>query len=300
MNLRNLLPVGAALMVLSVTPSAAGADGKSDVKTGVGPGSVLVNVQKAPLQGKAPATSTQPPLTTSIQPQGSDGAPSLETFGRAEVASAPPLESLTDGVQGIDLYCTDGVQDLCQPTVLLGNTFDLLPDAPAAAVPAAAAAAPGPAQPQLTLAMIQQAFAQVPVPSSQIVVQPPDGETLVNFPTIYSTEAPSFVESLTLLGQQVDLYISPASYTWVHGDGTTQTTDDPGQAWQRGLDMSAYLSHEYDQTANGLDLRVDVTWTADFRVNGGAWQPVNGTVSVTGPSEQLDVLEADPLLVGRD
>lgn len=226
----------------------------------------------------------------------------LPTFGGAEVASSPPLESLTDGIQGIDLYCVDGVQDLCQPTVLLGNTFDLLPDTPPAVVPAAVAAAlgPGPAQPQLTLAMIQQAFAQVPVPSSQIVVQPPDGETLVNFPTIYSTEAPSFVESLTLLGRQVDLQISPATYTWVHGDGSTQTTDWPGRAWQRGVDMGEYLSHEYEHTARGLDLRVDVTWTADFRVDGGAWQPVNGTVVVTGPSEKLDVLEADPLLVGKN
>lgn len=260
---------------------------------------IVVSAQKRTVRlPSPPTTGTSQPQSVPPRSYSPPSTGSISGGSESGIVSAPVIDSGPDEI--LDLFCTDGVADLCQPTVLLGNTFGLLPDAPAAAVPAAAAAAPGPPQPQLTLAMIQQAFAQVPVPSSQIVVQPPDGETLVHFPTIYSTEAPSFVESLTLLGRRVDLQIRPVSYLWVHGDGTTQTTDWPGRAWQRGVDMGEYLSHDYDRTATGLDLRVDVTWTADFRVDGGAWQPVNGTVSVTGPSEQLNVLEADPLLVGRD
>lgn len=180
-----------------------------------------------------------------------------------------------------------------------GTSAQCLPSEPAPVEPATVpVAAPAPARPQLTMWIVQQAFAEVPVPPAESDVQPPDGETLVNFPTIFSTQAAEFTESLVLLGYRVDLRISPASYTWVHGDGTRQTTDSPGRAWSKGVPMSEYISHEYEKTAKDLGVRVDVTWTADFRVDGGAWQPVNGTVTVTGPEEQLDVLEADPLLVG--
>jgi hypothetical protein len=43
---------------------------------------------------------------------------------------------------------------------------------------------------------------------------------------------------------------------------------------------------------------VDTTYSADWRVNGGAWQPVNGTVTIPGAPVALDVVEASPTLVG--
>lgn len=210
------------------------------------------------------------------------------------IVNAQPQRAPTSQVDSgrdeiIDMFCRDGVRDLCQTEILMGQLLELRP----------VAAAPGaPPVPRLTMAMIQEAFAEVPVPASSIVVEPPGGETLVNLPTIFSTEAVSFVESLVLLGYAVDLRISPSSYSWVHGDGTTQTTDGPGRAWQRNVDMGDYVTHMYEQTKAGLRVRVDVTWAADFRVDGGPWQTVPGTVTITGPAEPLDVREADPLLVG--
>ena len=45
---------------------------------------------------------------------------------------------------------------------------------------------------------------------------------------------------------------------------------------------------------------MDTTYTAEFRVNGGAWQDVPGSVTIAGTSVDLEVLTATPTLVGYD
>ncbi len=44
---------------------------------------------------------------------------------------------------------------------------------------------------------------------------------------------------------------------------------------------------------------VDVTYTARFRVNGGAWQDIPDTVTIAGPSTDLRVSEATAVLSGQ-
>jgi hypothetical protein len=46
--------------------------------------------------------------------------------------------------------------------------------------------------------------------------------------------------------------------------------------------------------------RVDTTYSAEFRVDGGAWREVAGTVTIPGSPVQLDVVTARPVLVGAD
>ena len=48
----------------------------------------------------------------------------------------------------------------------------------------------------------------------------------------------------------------------------------------------------------GLDLSVDTTWSAQFRVVGQPnWRPVDGTVTIDGAPVTVAVLEAKPQLV---
>jgi hypothetical protein len=157
-----------------------------------------------------------------------------------------------------------------------------------------------PDAPGLTLAVIAQAFRQVPLPASTISIQPPGGKTLVNLPTILSTDAAAFTESVTLLGQSVTLDITPVSYRWVHGDGTEQTSDWAGVRYAKRRPMGAYLSHTYLRADHGLPARVDTTWSARFSVNGGPWQPVPDTVTIEGAPVDLEVVEASPILVGYE
>ncbi|KRF17867.1 hypothetical protein ASG90_05920 [Nocardioides sp. Soil797] len=143
-----------------------------------------------------------------------------------------------------------------------------------------------------------QAFRATAIPKSKVVIQPPGGKTLINFDTLYRTKADGFTRSFQLLGQRVSLRISPASYTWVSGDGEQFTTTDPGVAYDPDLPMSAYVSHNYEHPAEALHPRVDVTWTATYRVGSGRWLPVQGAVTTTGTEADLKVVEARTVLLG--
>lgn len=150
--------------------------------------------------------------------------------------------------------------------------------------------------PVITTGMIMNRFRNTPIPTPQIVVQPPGGKTLVNFETIFRTEADEFTESFRLLGQRIVLRISPSSFTWRPGDGTSFTTATPGIAFEEGRSMDDYVSHMY-QAATLVHPRVDVTWGAEFRVGGGAWRSVPGTVTKQGTPADLRVVEGKPVLV---
>lgn len=151
----------------------------------------------------------------------------------------------------------------------------------------------------LTPERILEAFRRVPLPTTPLEVQPPGGRTLVNFDTILHTDAEPFRESVQLLNRTVEFDIEPSEFTWSLGDGTSFTTTDPGRAWREGLSMSEYVSHRYEK-AGDVDLQLTTTWSARWRVGGGPWRPVQGTVDTTSPPVSLDVVTARPQLVSYD
>jgi hypothetical protein len=153
----------------------------------------------------------------------------------------------------------------------------------------------GPVGPSLE-SLVQRAFHEVPLPAPVLDIQPPKGKTLIGLETIFSTSAPSFTRNLTLLGQQVELRIEASSFTWHHGDQTTQSTTWAGMPWREGLSIDRYITHVYEHTG-AVQPTVAVTWSAEYRVNDGPWQPVNGTVTRAGAPEDLQIVEAEPHLV---
>lgn len=146
--------------------------------------------------------------------------------------------------------------------------------------------------PAITSAMITRAFQRIPVPAPKLIIQPPNGETLVNFATNFYTEAEPFERSVRLAGQRVDLRIWPSSFAWDFGDGEQTTTSEPGAAYP-----DLRITHEY-AAAGSVGPSVDITYSAEFRVNGGAWEPVVGTVTSEGDPVGLQVRTASPTLVG--
>lgn len=150
----------------------------------------------------------------------------------------------------------------------------------------------------LTQGDVLRAFRRIPVPASEVVVQPPGGETLVNLDTVFSTRADRFTRTVGLLGRQVELEIWPTSFRWVNGDGSAQTTDWPGEPWVHGAEVSDLITHRYRHADKTLVARVDTTWTARYRVNGGEWRDVGGTVTITGEPYDLAVRSASPALTG--
>ncbi|MDT0201090.1 hypothetical protein [Nocardioides sp. AE5] len=148
-----------------------------------------------------------------------------------------------------------------------------------------------------TATLVRQAFEDVVIPASAVVVQPPGGVTLVNLETLFRTEAAPFEESVSLLGRQVVLRIRPVEFVWHPGDGSSFSTTSPGRVFEKGRPMSDYVSHTYPDVHEQVMVSVDVVWAAEYSVDGGPFLPVAGTVTTSGPGVGLQVKEAVPVLV---
>lgn len=156
------------------------------------------------------------------------------------------------------------------------------------AVPAAAAAPP-----QVTDAMVLAAFRRIPLPAPRSHSQP-DEKTLINFDTIFYTEAQPLTRTVTILGQRVRLEIRPSRFTWNYGDGTSAVTSTPGAPYPH-----KDILHRYQDAHTTVQHHVAVTWSAQWSLNGGPLRPVQGTVTTTGPATPLRIAEASPALSGE-
>jgi hypothetical protein len=148
--------------------------------------------------------------------------------------------------------------------------------------------------PAVTGGLVAIAFRRIPLPPSTFSIQPPGGKTLVNFATNFFTKERTLDRTVRLLGQRVDLRIEAHSYTWHFDDGESITTTKPGAPYPK-----LQVTHNYLQTG-GYRPALDITWVANYRVNGGSWQPVPGSVTIEGGPTDLQAIEARPTLVGYD
>ena len=143
---------------------------------------------------------------------------------------------------------------------------------------------------ELTPGDILTAVKKIGMPSLKINIQP-GGETLVNLDTIFYARPQPFRRSVDLLGFDIDLVATPVRYTWRHGDGTSHTTSKPGRPYP-----SKDVIHRYPKSGKNLHPSVDVTYAVRYRVDGGAWQDLSQTLQASGPTGDLDVKEATPVL----
>ena len=156
---------------------------------------------------------------------------------------------------------------------------------------------PGPANQRraLTTGDIISAVRRVGVPAA--AVEAPR-YTLVNLKTTLFTKPPSINRSLTIIGYNVDVEIRPASYQWQWGDGSSTTTSTPGKPYP-----STEVTHTYvHATDKGetLELSVDVTYEARYRVDAGPWQTIPDVLTIPGASTSMPVKQASAVLVADD
>ncbi|HUP99584.1 MAG TPA: hypothetical protein VM093_03910 [Aeromicrobium sp.] len=140
-----------------------------------------------------------------------------------------------------------------------------------------------------TPGVAREAVASIPLPGLRLHVQP-DGETLVNVDTIFWTEPERFETSIDLLGHSIDVQATPSGYTWMHGDGTSQTTSDPGHPYP-----SRDVTHRYDRPAT-VGARVVTTYDVRYSIDGGGWSELDQPLVAAGPETPIDVYEAAPAL----
>jgi hypothetical protein len=135
-------------------------------------------------------------------------------------------------------------------------------------------------------------------PSAELVIEPPNGRTLVNLPTNFYTELTApVVLPVHMLHHLVEVQATPTSYAWHFGDGSDdQTGTDPGASYAQ--DSSLRVNHVYVDAKVTVQPSVDVTYVGAYRIDGGPWRPIPTTLTVAGAQVELRVLTATPRLVG--
>jgi hypothetical protein len=146
----------------------------------------------------------------------------------------------------------------------------------------------------VTPGMVQHAFQRLAWPASELVVQPPDGKTLVNFDTnFYTTNTRPTTQTVTLIGQPVTIEATPTQYTWhFGGEAGDLTTSDPGAAYP-----DLRITYRYTRIG-AVQPSVDTTYAGRYRVGNGNWQTIPDTLTVPGAAVDLQVVSATPHLVG--
>jgi hypothetical protein len=141
------------------------------------------------------------------------------------------------------------------------------------------------------------------LPHPVIESAPPGHATLVNIETVLWIASPSErrLGTVNLLGRQVDIRAHIERVAWDFGDGATATTAGPGAAYSnhdpcRTKQCPGYFGHTYTATGTKT-ITADLTWTGQFRVEGGEWQTIPGTVTAAATSTRIDVKEARGVLV---
>lgn len=140
---------------------------------------------------------------------------------------------------------------------------------------------------------VETEFAQLPIAPAPITIQPGEGWTFVNVPTIVYSSPDSQVLTTELLGTQVEIEVTPASFSWDFDDDTAQLeTVDPGQPYPNHT-----VDHTYVRTGVS-EISLTTTWTGRFRPNAsGPWLPITGTATTTTTAPALEVREATARLV---
>jgi hypothetical protein len=149
---------------------------------------------------------------------------------------------------------------------------------------------------EITPELVLTAFKKLQWPKPELVVQPPGGETLVNFETnFYTTLTTPQTQTVTLLGQQVTIEATPARYRFNFDENGEHTdTDNPGAPYPQ-LDNT----YEYREAHLTRHPWVDVAYTGRYRIAGSrGWTTIPNSLTVAGDPVNLTVIEGQPNLIG--
>lgn len=157
--------------------------------------------------------------------------------------------------------------------------------------------------PAPTIEMIVSAFHKTGWAKAALATQPKGDTTLVNLRTFFRIEWSSagygpgevdVVDPSTMFGYRVEIRPKVISYVYRFGDGTSLgPTQSPGGVYPDGDVVHTYVK------PGSYSSRVDVTFGADFRINGGDWVTIPDTVTVPQRGTTVTVRQAQAVLVNE-
>lgn len=130
----------------------------------------------------------------------------------------------------------------------------------------------------------------------------PSGWAIVGLPVNLIGPSGPVVVGGTLLGSAADVRFTPVEWRWDHGDGTSAVVEVPGAPWSTiGVpEFSATATSHVFRTAGVHRISLQVVVVADYRIAGGPWIPVAGSLTLPVAGFDVVVASADTVLVDRD
>ena len=140
---------------------------------------------------------------------------------------------------------------------------------------------------------VERAFQSLPIAPSPVIIQPDNGWTFVNIPTIVYTDDRTQTLKTTILGINVEIEVTPTSFAWDFADKSpTLITTDPGAPYPNHT-----TAHTYKATGHAA-ISLTTTWTGRFRTGtDDAWKTINGEAHTTSAAVPLTIYEAQSRLV---
>lgn len=234
-------------------------------------------------------TTTKTDRSKSLMGDGRPGKPGKKkSGGKADKANATKAEPPVDRFPGV----------VAEPAscVVIGNTESEASLVARGCVDPQLSAVVRPLAPnrprveQITAETVRTELKFVNFPALTVQIQPTT-RTLVNLKTIVYTKPVPVDQIVPVLTWPVGVRASVGKYTWNFGDGTTETTSSPGAPYP-ALDVV----HQYKKRGK-VAVSVTAHYIARYRVPGGSWTTLPGTVDIAGPPTALTVAEARPVLV---
>ncbi len=158
------------------------------------------------------------------------------------------------------------------------------------------------ARPQVTAQMATDEARRL-LPHPDIRTTGGNSPTLVNIETVFWIDTPAdrTLGMVALLGYQVSLRAHVTQVSWDFGDGSTDTTDNPEPAYRSDnpcdtVTCADYYGHTY-RDVGAPTITATITWNGQYRVDGGPWIDIVGTVSAPATSTTINVRQARGILV---
>ena len=241
--------------------------------------------------------------TTSAAPTGWGGytdPPEAESEGELLRLIA---ERTTEGSRGATASPLIGLPDRTvdeperrwtPPPIERGNGCEVTPgDWAAVECTGTRAAPPPPAAPAGTPGVTIRDVASFR-PELAVLRSEPDGWAVRGLDANILATGGSSTRTGELFGITAEVRFTPVAYTFDYGDGSVPlSTATPGATWE-ALGLAEFdptpTSHVYD-SAGTYTVTLLVDYAAEYRVGGGAFIPIPGTLAI--PSAAIDIVVAD-------
>lgn len=172
-----------------------------------------------------------------------------------------------------------------------GDTSCLYPGSPAPEPPNGGEAA----EPAVVITL--EDFQSQPIIAASVISEPNNFGLLGGHNNFWA-EADEQEFTFETLGDQVTIRAWPVAHDWNYGDGTTRTTQTPGNAVPESdwLLVETPTSHVYGETGD-YNVVLTTRFNGDYSVNGGPWIPIAGQAAVESEPHFISIWRSDNRLV---